>query len=173
MVGTRESSIKGAAGWVSAQRPASVLNGEAHGEESAQVEGGDAVVEPVVVLLDPAVGHSPVASGEPGDRSFDHRSVLAVGGLEAFVGGSLAVLALKLVVLAEQHGAARCRSRALLPPRAAPTGHAVGGVAVRRGGTGDPCWAGQRVRGGVVGEVVDGEAALDGGLERPRLEQRE
>src|SRR4051794_17906692 len=60
----------------SGQGPGSVLDGEAHGEESAQVEGGDAVVEPVVVLLDPSVGDPTSAAGEPGDRAFDHRAVL-------------------------------------------------------------------------------------------------
>src|SRR5687768_17270906 len=71
----------------SGQYPGSVLDGEAHGQESAQVEGGDAVVEPVVVLLDPAVGHPPSSSSEPGDGAFDHGPVLAVGGLEALLGG--------------------------------------------------------------------------------------
>ena len=57
--------------------------------------GGDAVVEPVVVLLHPSVGHAAGAAGEPGDGAFDHRAVLSIGGLEPFVGGTSAVLALE------------------------------------------------------------------------------
>lgn len=83
------------------QDPGSVLAREAQGEESAQVECCDAVAEPVVVLLDTAVRNAAGIAGEPRDRTFDHRAVLSVGGLEGFVTGSLAVLALQLVVLAE------------------------------------------------------------------------
>ena len=57
------------------------------------------MVEPGVVLIDSAVGHSPVAAGQPGDGAFDHRAVSTIGGLEVFVGGALAVLALNDHVL--------------------------------------------------------------------------
>lgn len=93
------------AGW-SGQGPGSVLVGQAHREQSAQVQGGNAVVEPVVVLVDPAVRHAASASGQPGDRAFHHRSVLAVDGLEVLAAGALAVLALQQVVLTEFYFAA-------------------------------------------------------------------
>lgn len=60
--------------------------GEAEGDESAQVEAGDGVVEPVVVLGDAAVAEFACAAGEPGDDAFDHGPVLAVFGFARVTG---------------------------------------------------------------------------------------
>jgi len=84
-----------ASGGLSGERPAVRFVGEAEGEESAQVDRGDAVVEPVVVLGDASVTESPVASGQPGDAAFDHGPVLPVGVLEGLVGCPLPVAALQ------------------------------------------------------------------------------
>src|SRR3546814_18271443 len=95
----------GARGWHappgrrSGQDPGLVLDGEAHREESAQVEAGDSVVETVVVLLDASVRHPSGTTGEPGNRAFDHRQVLGVTGLNAVFARWFAVLAVGLVFI--------------------------------------------------------------------------
>ena len=53
--------------------------GAGPGQQSAQVERGDAGVEPGVVLDHAAVGDAAVAAGQPGDGAFDHGSVASVG----------------------------------------------------------------------------------------------
>ena len=96
------------------ESPAVVAEPESEVEQSAQVDRGGAVVEPVVVLGHASVGHFPVAADQPGDGAFDHRPVLPVGGLEAIVGGALAVLALQHVLGMQRDLAAPFRGGALL-----------------------------------------------------------
>ena len=56
-------------GWCrSGDRPTVLAEAEAEGEQPAQVERGDAVVEPGVVLGHTAVAQPPVAADQPGDR---------------------------------------------------------------------------------------------------------
>ena len=52
--------------------------GHPHCDEAAQVQCGGAVVQPVIVSGDAAVAEIPVPSGQPGDGSFDHRTVLTI-----------------------------------------------------------------------------------------------
>ena len=59
------------------------------------------MVQPVVVAFDSTVGHPPVTAGEPGNRPFDHGSMLAVGVGNSVVREVLSVFALELVVFAE------------------------------------------------------------------------
>src|SRR5690242_892251 len=62
--------------------PGAVLADEPQVEQSAQVEGSHAVLQPVVVVGHAAVADPSVAVGEPGDAAFDHRAVSPVGLLE-------------------------------------------------------------------------------------------
>src|ERR1019366_3016146 len=59
-------------------RPCGAVVVQAEHGEAAQVEGGGAVVEPVVVFGDAAVADFPVSADQPGDGAFDHGPVLAV-----------------------------------------------------------------------------------------------
>ena len=156
----------------SGQLPCPAAVGEAEGEQPAQVERGDAVVEPGVVLLDPAVGHASVAAGEPGDGAFDHGPVGPVGGLERLVGGPLPVVALQLVVHVQAHGPSLRGGGAARCERAAAAGGPEGRGPLGRQGAGDPVRAGQGAGRSVVGEVVDGEPARHCRPERPWLEER-
>ena len=60
---------------------------QAHRDESAQVQGGDSVVQPVIVFGHSAVADFAVVAREPGDGAFDHGAVLAVFGLPFGVTG--------------------------------------------------------------------------------------
>ena len=71
------------ASWVDCQTfrlaPGSVVDLQAEVEQPPQVQGSRPVVEPGFVLGHAAVAQPAVAfGGEPGDRAFDHRPVLAV-----------------------------------------------------------------------------------------------
>ena len=61
--------------------PCGAAVGQAHGDESAQVQGGDSVVQPVIVFGHSAVADFAVVAREPGDGAFDHGAMLAVFGL--------------------------------------------------------------------------------------------
>jgi len=87
--------------WVLAEGPGRAVVLEAEGDESAQVECGGAVMQPVVVFGHAPVAEFAVASGEPGDRAFDHRPALAVIGLPLLVFRALAMLTLQSVVLVQ------------------------------------------------------------------------
>src|SRR4051794_15790413 len=88
------------------QGPGSCGAGEPEAGESAQVEPGGAVVQPLVVGAGAAEAQSSVAAADqPGDGTFDHRAVLAVDGLEPRVAGAFAVRALRGVVGVQAQGA--------------------------------------------------------------------
>lgn len=53
---------------------------ETQGDQSAQVERGRSVMQPVVVPGYAAVAQSAVAASKPGDGAFDHGPMLAVVG---------------------------------------------------------------------------------------------
>src|SRR5699024_2413501 len=129
-----------------------------------QVQPRDAVMQPSVVLDDSAVGHSAVPAGEPGDCAFDHWPMPAVGGLEVGVGGAFTVFTLEQIVLVQLDGAALLGGGASRPQRAVRTCDSENGFAALGDSLGHPCRAGQRPGNSVVGEVVDGETALDCGL---------
>jgi hypothetical protein len=64
--------------------------GESEVDQAAEVEGGGAVVEPVVVGGGAAVGQAAVAAGdEPGYGAFDHGPPAPVVVLPGGVGGGL------------------------------------------------------------------------------------
>ncbi len=66
-------------GPVSGQGPLAAVVVEAEVDEAAEVDGGNAGGEAVLVAFDASVADAPVAFGdEPGDGSFDHGPVLAV-----------------------------------------------------------------------------------------------
>ena len=164
----RLGSVVAAVGWgfsspggLSGDRPAGRSVGEAEGEESAQVDCRDPVVEPVVVPGHASVAESPVASGQPGDGAFDHGPVLPVGVLETFVGGPLTVLALQQIMLVELHGAALRGGGAQGPQNACGARLLEHCSAALGEGAGHAGRAGQGACGRVVGEVVDGEPAPD------------
>ena len=72
----------------SGQDPVLPVVAEAEVDESAEVDGGDAGGESVLVAFDAAVADAPVAFGdEPGDGPFDHRAKRRVGVVEV-VGAS-------------------------------------------------------------------------------------
>ena len=110
----------------SGQLPGSVSVGQAEGQESAQVESGETVVEPGVVLSDAAVGHSTVASYEPGDRPFHHGPVGAVAVLEGLVLRAGPMSAQERLVLMDLHRAAAAGCGAPLAKRTAAAGDAEG-----------------------------------------------
>ena len=64
--------------------PVTVAAGQSEDEESSEVEPGDAVMQPVIVLGHASVADPPVASGEPGDAAFDHWPVTAVNRLKVW-----------------------------------------------------------------------------------------
>ena len=64
------------------QSPVPVGAGQSEDEEPSKVQGGDPVVQPVVILGDSAVPDPSVAASEPGDRPFHHGPVGAVDLLE-------------------------------------------------------------------------------------------
>src|SRR3954451_8649819 len=107
---------RGRPGWRSGDLPALLVEGEAEGEQAAQVEGGDAVLQPGVVLGHASVGDAAVPADEPGDAAFDHGPLFAVDLLEGRVLRTLAVLALEPFVAVQLDGAPpgavvqRCRS---------------------------------------------------------------
>jgi hypothetical protein len=55
---------------------------EAQSDQPAQIERGDAVVQPRVVLGGSAVAQFAVATHDPSDAPLDHRPVLSVNRLE-------------------------------------------------------------------------------------------
>jgi hypothetical protein len=54
---------------------------QAHRDESAQVQCGGSVLQPVIGLGHSAVADFAVVAGEPGDGAFHHGVMLAVFGL--------------------------------------------------------------------------------------------
>ena len=117
--------------------------GQAEGEQAAEVDGGGPQVQPAVVLVGAAVGHSAVAAGQPGDAAFGHGSVLPVDGLKAWVGGAGAVGAGQGVVLGQHDGAPVVTAGAASAQRAAGAAVAeVGGPLDRGDGDGVPGRAG-------------------------------
>ena len=106
---------------------------QAEGEQAAQVQRRDAVVQPQIVAPGPDEPQPPVAAGDqPGDRAFDHGPVLAVDGLELGISGAGSVRALQRVVRMQPQRAAAGRGGAAGPQRA------VRGSAPRR----PPCGCG-------------------------------
>src|SRR5438067_863923 len=68
--------------------PRSGSAAESEGGQAEQVEPGDTVVQPQVVVLGASEAQAPLAAGDrPGDRAFDHRPVLAVARLELRIAG--------------------------------------------------------------------------------------
>ena len=115
------------------------------------------MVQPVVVAFDSTVGNPPVTAGEPGNRPFDHGSMLAVGVGNSVVREVLSVFALELVVFAETDFASTNRGGAPCPKWAVVAGRTVGDVAFRADRSGQVVGAGLCVRVGVEGEIVDDE----------------
>src|SRR3954451_18839859 len=115
---------RGHPSWASGDLPAPLVVGETEGEQTAQVEASDSVLQPGVVL-----GHAPVADAsvpadQPGDAAFDHRALVAVGLLELWVLRPSTVASLQPFVRVEPHLAATCRGGALGPQWAALAGRA-------------------------------------------------
>jgi hypothetical protein len=109
-----------------------VLLAQAEVQQSAQVEAGEAVVEPQVVLGDAAVVDFAVAaSHEPGQGPFDHRPVLPVGLLECVGLGVASGRAQQLLMLVDLDGSVFAGGGA---PGSQWT--AVAGNAERRGAAG-------------------------------------
>ncbi|SNR91083.1 hypothetical protein SAMN06265360_13120 [Haloechinothrix alba] len=98
LAGGRASEQRGLLVWPLSEFPSPGVAGEAEGKESAQVESGDSVVQPLVVLRRASVAEPAVTAGEPGDSAFDHRPVLSVFVLPRRIGGGAASHALELVV---------------------------------------------------------------------------
>ena len=83
---TQSTSVVSAA-WGEVPRGAVVF--EAEVDQPFEIDDGDAGGERDAVAVDAAVSAASVAVGdEPRNGAFDHRSVPAVGGLEAGVGGA-------------------------------------------------------------------------------------
>ena len=74
---------------------------QAQGDQSAQVQRGRAVMQPVIVLDHAAVSEATVAAGQPGDGTFNHRTVLAVLVLPGGISRVRPCRALELVVDAD------------------------------------------------------------------------
>ncbi len=121
----------------------------------------------------PAEPQPPVAAGDqPGDRPFDHGPVLAVDGLELGVLGAGSVRALQRVVRMQGQLAAAGGAGAAGPQRAVAAARAEGRLAGAGDPGGQPVRAGHRGGGLVDGEVVEGEPAVHGRAQRPRLDDR-
>src|SRR3954447_24310156 len=121
-----------------------------------EVDGGGAQVQPGVVLGDAAVGHSPVAAGQPGQGALDHGSVPAVGGLEGRVGGAGPMRPLQRVVRVQMESAPVGGGGAVGPEWAAAAGRAEGDTPGAAGLAGECRPAGGALigRGSPAGQVT-------------------
>jgi hypothetical protein len=115
------------------------------------------VVQPVVVLGDPAVAQSAVAAGQPGDGPFDHGPVLAVFGQPVRVTSGLAGGALPRIVRADVEALTGAAPGASGPQRAMGAGRAEGDVSGAADRAGQPVGASRRAGGVVDGEVINAE----------------
>ena len=95
-------------GGLSGQLPDSVVEAQTQGEQPAEVEPGEAVVEPGVVLDHAAVGDAPVTAGQPGDAALDQWPFRPVDVLNVWVLGSFPVSPAELFVRAELDAATAC-----------------------------------------------------------------
>jgi hypothetical protein len=88
---------------------------EPEGELSAQVERGNARLQPRVVALDPAKAKSSVVlRDEPGDRSLGRRTVTPIGSEDLSISPGSPCSDVLRIVRADRAGACR-RNRAALP----------------------------------------------------------
>ena len=167
---------QGLAAWSGGQDPGAVAAGQAAAEQVAQVQRGGAALEPGVVP-----GHSAVAELEPasppggdlGDGALDVGPVCHVVLAQPGAGGPVrAGGAQQAVVLVQVQGAAVFGGGAPLAQRAVPAGGPEDDGVLGGDVPGDPGRAGHGPGGRIDGEVIGGEAALDGGQQRPGLDHR-
>src|SRR5919106_4235410 len=147
---------------------------DAEVDEPAKVGGGAAVGEPDAVAGDAAVANlAATAADEPGDRSFDHRTVTLVGlcergGLGVCSGGGE-----QFVVLVAGEDLAVSGAGAALAQRAAVAASTEAGLS----GTGtdrhrDPVRTGRRHRVEIDREVIGDEPVGDRRVQRNRFDRR-
>ena len=164
------------AAWSGGQNPGSGAAGQAVAEQVAQVQRGGAAFEPGVVR-----GYAAVAEFDPasspgrdlGDGAFDVGPVCRVVLAEPGGGGPVcAGGAQQAVVFVQAQGAAVFGGGAPLTQRAAPAGGTEDDMAARGDRPGDAGRAGDQPGLLIDGEVVHGEAVLDGRLDRLGLDHR-
>lgn len=153
--------------------PAGVGAGEAEVDEPVEVDGGGAVGEPDAVAFDAAVAELAVGSAdEPRDAAFDHRAVLPVGVIEDVGARERAGRGEERVVGVQHDHAAVLGGRAFEAQRAVGAVATEAGVAARGEMHSDTGGAGDGAGGLVDVEVVEGEALVDRGTQRRRLDER-
>src|SRR4029077_16045015 len=94
---------------------------QAPGDQSAEIDRGDAVVQPPVVFGGPAVAQFAVAAHDPGDAAFDHWPVLSVNRLKFRCFGLSAGSEQHRVVLVQGEFSAPLGGGAAGPQRAVAT----------------------------------------------------
>src|SRR5208283_1335900 len=169
-------SRTGMAGRSGGQHPGAALAGQALADQVTQVEGGGAALEPGVVPGGPAVAELEAASppgGDLGDGAFDVGPVLHVVLAQPRVGGPVRAGGPEQVItLVQDELAAGLAGGAPVPQRAVAAQDAEGGDPGAAQSDGAPGRAGDRADLLVHGEVIDGEPALDRGLQRLGLDHR-
>src|SRR5271166_2502929 len=164
--------LPGAGTGGSGQDPGTVTAGQPVPQQGAQVDRGAPVVQPGAVLGCAGVAELdavPVLSRGPGDDPLDHRPG-GVGTLELRRAGLGTGFAEQLLVRVDRHRAAVFSGGALLPQRAAGAGGAEGDDPVLAHLADLPGRAGDGAGLLVDGEVIEGEPAGHGRLQRFRLD---
>ena len=143
------------------QRPGGPVVGQPERDEPAQIEGGGAVVQPVVVLGHAAIANLAVAADQPGDGAFHNRPMLPIFVLPGRVSRIMASNSLQRIMRADAEGPTGDAGGAARPQGAA----AARGFERRRTGAadaaGDTGGAGHGAVDMVDSEIVDGEPAGD------------